>query len=234
VSFGGLVVTTAFGSTLSATLTGVPAGATILAFTSNSGGAPTGITDGTAYTAIGTNANISAYKLLNATAGSHTIVGSWGTNNGVDLICAWYSNGDVTGTPFVGDDSFVGSGTNIVTKSLTPAADSATLIGFVYNTGGSGTYSAGTSPNAFTLRTLTGIAATTAILEDLDLGAGTGGVAQSITAGTTANTGQFIAFLALAATAAPAGTITPPVDASALTGQTPAIIRGMSIRPRVA
>lgn len=190
--------TTSYGTGQTVTLTGVAAGNTILVWVTSQGGTSS-VSDGTAYTKIGTVSSsgqqLDVYKLTSVSAGTHAIVATFGSSNGLNIVAAEYNNADVTGTPQFTDSAFPGTGANIVVSgSTTPAVANATLSMFVEAVSGTPGFSAGTTPIAFTGgRT----SATNCYLEDAVLVGGSG-TAVSGTAGNSVNCDNLIALVALA------------------------------------
>ena len=125
-------VTAGFGGT-SLTLTGVPAGASIVVLLQTLTATTTAVTDGTAYIAAGASSSANfqtQWVQNNAAAGTHTI--TWTSTGTLNYGLAFYVTGGavLTGTPACGVSSFVGTGANaVVCPSITTAVAGALVIG---------------------------------------------------------------------------------------------------------
>jgi hypothetical protein len=144
-------------SSIAATVTGVPAGATIL-FAVAGATAPTSTTDSAGTTTqIGTNQTWNAggegasiWYVPNASSGSHTITANWGGLTNFTRLQVLVFTGANAASPIDTNHAFaIGSGIALSSGSFTTTTSNEMLVAFI-NTSPSTTLTAG-SPPAFTI-----------------------------------------------------------------------------------
>lgn len=150
-----------FGDNISLPAAGMPANGTIYVIT-RSGVAGATVADGAAnYTAVLTDVSdtfgdfVCLFKRLNVPAGTNNPEMTVPSAAGIYMTVLGQSGGDITGTPVLNGQFSPAAGlNNAVSGNTTPLLPNATIVGFSYDSGNSVTPTAGTSPVAFTNRTL--------------------------------------------------------------------------------
>jgi len=139
-------------TSVTATLTGVTAGNTLIAgLVSNSGALiPTSVTDGSgdtvsaavAFATQVAHAGIGIYYVQNTSAGTHLITVNWGSSNASLLFLAEYSGLLTSGVFDLGSPVSFAASATITTGSITPSVNGELLIFLAGQQNAGETYSA--------------------------------------------------------------------------------------------
>ena len=163
-TFGGLTQPSPNANTWTTAVTGVPQGATIITnFVWNNPGGDTitsiGDDNGGSYSPVGTrgtsggNGWNDCWYAPNCNSGTHNLSIAFSAQEEGYMATFWVNGvGSPTGTASIVYNNFPGTGSNIlVSNNITTTVNGALILGlFCGADDSSGTFSAGTSPNAFT------------------------------------------------------------------------------------